>query len=105
MQDTTTIISTVSQQTGMISAEKYVTLHQFSRSFFSAKIGFLSDGYVLFASAILGRANPQFVSQYGPFVDALFYDVAHNGVANDEIFFPLARHKSWFDGVSLVSSL
>ncbi|KAL3788862.1 LOW QUALITY PROTEIN: hypothetical protein ACHAW5_009219 [Stephanodiscus triporus] len=62
-------------------------------------------GYVLFASAILGRANPQFVSQYGLFVDALFYDVAHNGFGNDNIFFPLARHKSWFDGHSFASGL
>mmetsp|Transcript_32239 Transcript_32239/g.56125 ORF Transcript_32239/g.56125 Transcript_32239/m.56125 type:complete len:1316 (+) Transcript_32239:58-4005(+) len=68
-------------------------------------------GYVLYAAAILGRANPKFITQYGPFVDALFYDVAHNsGVAkpnNDkkEIFFPLARHKSWFDGHSFASGL
>ncbi|KAL7543920.1 hypothetical protein ACHAXR_013299 [Thalassiosira sp. AJA248-18] len=67
-------------------------------------------GYVLYASAILGRANPKFISQYGPFVDALFYDVAHiSGIAkpNDDkdIFFPLARHKSWFDGHSFASGL
>lgn len=95
------IISTVSQKKAahiVLSGEKILTMRFCEYDFFS-------DGYVLFASAILGRANPQFVSQYGPFVDALFYDVAHNGFANDEIFFPLARHKSWFDGVSLISSL
>lgn len=60
-------------------------------------------GYVLFAAAILGRANPNFISLYGPYVDAIFYDVAHNGMpstSSSEIFFPIARHKSWFDGVS-----
>ena len=67
-------------------------------------------GYVLYASAILGRANPKFISQYGPFVDALFYDVAHNKPYSKlnnghEIFFPLARHKSWFDGHSFASGL
>ena len=68
-------------------------------------------GYVLYASAILGRANPKFISQYGPFVDALFYDVANNGAdakqtsVGKEIFFPLARHKSWFDGHSFASGL
>ena len=67
-------------------------------------------GYVLYASAVLGRANPKFISQYGPFVDALFYDVAHNSALakpNDDkgIFFPLARHKSWFDGHSFASGL
>ncbi len=36
-------------------------------------------------------------------MDALFYDVAHNGVTNND--FPIARHKSWFDGVSLMSCL
>lgn len=68
-------------------------------------------GYILYASAILGRANPKFISQYGPFVDALFYDVAHNnadpkpGNGRIEIFFPLARHKSWYDGHSFASGL
>jgi endo-1,3(4)-beta-glucanase len=65
-------------------------------------------GYVLFAAAILGRANPNFISLYGPYVDALFYDVAHNGAqtsSDSDIFFPLARHKSWFDGVSHFLSL
>ena len=67
-------------------------------------------GYILYAAAILGRINPKFISQYGPFVDALFYDVAHNSAnakPNDdkEIFFPLARHKSWFDGHSFANGL
>jgi len=68
-------------------------------------------GYMLYAAAILGRARPKFISQYGSYVDSLFYDVAHNSssVANrdsrGEIFFPLARHKSWFDGHSFASGL
>ncbi len=68
-------------------------------------------GYVLYAAAILGRARPKFISQYGSYVDSLFYDVAHNSSAimnpgsKGEIFFPLARHKSWFDGHSFASGL
>ncbi len=68
-------------------------------------------GYVLYAAAILGRAKPKFISQYGSYVDSLFYDVAHNSSAvihpgsKGEIFFPLARHKSWFDGHSFASGL
>ena len=66
---------------------------------------------MLYAAAILGRARPKFISQYGSYVDSLFYDVAHNSssVTNlgskGEIFFPLARHKSWFDGHSFASGL
>lgn len=72
-------------------------------------------GYVLYAAATLGRANPNFIVQYGPFVDALFYDIAHAGGISknpdtnshdkNDIFFPLARHKSWFDGHSFASGL
>ena len=68
-------------------------------------------GYVLYAAAILGRANPKFITQYGSYVDSLFYDVAHNSSSvmnlgsKSEIFFPLARHKSWFDGHSFASGL
>jgi len=68
-------------------------------------------GYVLYAAAILGRANPKFITQYGSYVDSLFYDVAHNSSAvmnlgsKSEIFFPFARHKSWFDGHSFASGL
>jgi endoglucanase Acf2 len=67
-------------------------------------------GYALYASAILGRANPKFIAQYGPYVDALFYDVAHNTAdvksnADNDIFFPLSRHKSWFDGHSFATGL
>lgn len=67
-------------------------------------------GYVLYAAAILGRADPKFISQYGPYVDAVFYDVAHSSAvakpnSDKEIFFPLARHKSWFDGHSFASGL
>ena len=35
-------------------------------------------GYVLYAAAILGRANPKFISQYGHHVDSFFYDVAND---------------------------
>lgn len=68
-------------------------------------------GYVLYASAILGKKNPKFVSQYGSYVDSLFYDVAHNSSAiskhgdKGEVLFPFARHKSWFDGHSYATGL
>jgi endo-1,3(4)-beta-glucanase len=68
-------------------------------------------GYVLYAAAILGRRNTQFISQYGSYIDAIFYDVAHNSNAvikndkRDDAYFPLARHKSWFDGHSFASGL
>mmetsp|Transcript_17043 Transcript_17043/g.35573 ORF Transcript_17043/g.35573 Transcript_17043/m.35573 type:complete len:1400 (+) Transcript_17043:267-4466(+) len=67
-------------------------------------------GYVLYAAAVLGRANPDFVAQYSSYIDAIYYDVAHNSTTvthndEEEIFFPLARHKSWFDGHSFASGL
>ncbi|KAL7547375.1 hypothetical protein ACHAWF_015267 [Thalassiosira exigua] len=67
-------------------------------------------GYTLYAAAILGRKRPEFIAQYGPFVDALFYDVAHSSTnlmsnSGNGIFFPTARHKSWFDGHSFASGL
>lgn len=68
-------------------------------------------GYVLYAAAILGRRNPQFISQYGSYIDAIFYDVAHSSNSaikngkRDDGYFPLARHKSWFDGHSFASGL
>ncbi|KAL3790673.1 hypothetical protein HJC23_009773 [Cyclotella cryptica] len=68
-------------------------------------------GYVLYAAAVLGRRSPHFVSQYGSYIDAIFYDVAHNSNAiikngkKDDAFFPFARHKSWFDGHSFASGL
>jgi endo-1,3(4)-beta-glucanase len=67
-------------------------------------------GYVLYASAILGRLDPSFVKNYGNKVDALFYDVANNAnVQSSEpskgAFFPGSRHKLWFDGHSYASGL
>ncbi len=67
-------------------------------------------GYVLYAAAVLGRASPDFLSQYSSYIDAIYYDVAHNSTTvmhDDEgdIFFPFARHKSWFDGHSFASGL
>eukprot|EP00979_Chaetoceros_neogracilis_P008553 scaffold1904_cov280-Chaetoceros_neogracile.AAC.15 len=66
-------------------------------------------GYVLYASAILGRLNSTFVDEYGTHVDSILYDVAHGGNSNSddrgEAFFPFTRHKSWFDGHSFASGL
>lgn len=60
---------------------------------------------------MLGRRSPHFISQYGSYIDAIFYDVAHNSNAiikndkKDDSFFPFARHKAWFDGHSYASGL
>ena len=58
----------------------------------------------------MGKWNSTFVSEYGPRVDVLMYDVASSSHASSEdiddgSFFPLARHKSWFDGHSFASGL
>ena len=56
-------------------------------------------GYILYASAIMAKLNSTFVSEYGPNVDAIMYDVTYHGNKDsDEMsddFFPLSRHKSW----------
>ena len=66
-------------------------------------------GYVLYAAALLGRRNPQFISQYGHHIDAIFFDVTYNTAdiigKKDQAHFPFARHKSWFDGHSFASGL
>lgn len=70
-------------------------------------------GYVLYASAVLGQLNSTFVDEYGPAVDALLYDVSYHANADtstsekggDGYFFPLARHKSWYDSHSFASGL
>jgi len=53
--------------------------------------------------------NSTFVTEYGNHVDALMYDIAHNGNGDsqtlDSVFFPLARHKSWYDGHSFATGL
>jgi endo-1,3(4)-beta-glucanase len=57
----------------------------------------------------MGSLNSSFVDNYGPFVDNLLFDVAYHGNSDsatvDDIFFPLARHKSWYDGHSFGSGL
>jgi endoglucanase Acf2 len=63
-------------------------------------------GYILYASAVMGRLNSTFVSEFGAAVDAFFYDVVHDDDGtNDGYFFPFTRHKSWFDGHSYASGL
>jgi len=63
-------------------------------------------GYLLYASAIMAKIDPMFVSNYGSHVDAIFYDVLHSPeYQSDMQFFPLVRHKSWFDGHSFASGL
>jgi hypothetical protein len=80
-------------------------------SFFSHASTFFSCSYLLYASAILGRIDPSFIERYGPHVDAIFHDIAHteNGdsssVTSGKTFFPMTRHKSWFDGHSYATGL
>jgi endo-1,3(4)-beta-glucanase len=64
-------------------------------------------GYILYACAILGRLDREFVQRFGTAVDAIMYDIAYNGNFDsspcETAFFPGARHKSWFDGHSFAS--
>jgi endo-1,3(4)-beta-glucanase len=59
----------------------------------------------------MAKVNSTFMDSYGAHVDALFYDVAHRSsgdsriVPNNGLFFPLARHKSWFDGHSFATGM
>ena len=57
----------------------------------------------------MGHMNSTFVKEYGDHVDALMFDIAHNGNRNsqtlDGVFFPFARHKSWYDGHSFATGL
>jgi endo-1,3(4)-beta-glucanase len=59
----------------------------------------------------MGRINKDFIKRFGPHVDTIFHDVAHGSNADsrsatsDGIFFPLARHKSWFDGHSFATGM
>jgi endo-1,3(4)-beta-glucanase len=59
----------------------------------------------------MGRLDPSFLDTFGPNVDAIFHDVAHplnsdsSKVQPSNLFFPLARHKSWFDGHSFATGL
>lgn len=68
-------------------------------------------GYFLYASAIMAKLDPTFIDRFGVYVDAIFHDVAHssNGHSRDNehdgVFFPMSRHKSWFDGHSFATGL
>lgn len=59
----------------------------------------------------MAKINSTFIDDFGPHVDALFHDVAHyvNGdsqaVGPSSLFFPMARHKSWFDGHSWATGM
>lgn len=57
----------------------------------------------------MGRLNASFVEEYADAVDSLLYDIAYKGngdsLAVDNVFFPLARYKSWYDGHSFASGL
>jgi endo-1,3(4)-beta-glucanase len=67
--------------------------------------------YILFASAVLGKIDPSFIERFGPHVDAVLHDVAHNTngdstrVSSSSTFFPMTRHKSWFDGHSYATGM
>ena len=59
----------------------------------------------------MARIDPSFIDRFGMNVDAIYHDVAHstNGdskeVPSTNLFFPLSRHKSWFDGHSYATGL
>lgn len=57
----------------------------------------------------MGKVNATFVTEYGKYVDTIMNDVAYFSNSDSQTvgseFFPLARHKSWFDGHSFASGL
>lgn len=59
----------------------------------------------------MARLDPTFVDRFGSHVDSIFHDVAHstNGgsetVLHNNLFFPMSRHKSWFDGHSFATGM
>lgn len=59
----------------------------------------------------MARLDSTFIDRFGSHVDALYRDVAHsmNGNSRDDahedMFFPMSRHKSWFDGHSFATGL
>jgi endo-1,3(4)-beta-glucanase len=66
--------------------------------------------YIIYASAILGRFNSTFLHRYGKYIDALVFDVASSidhvsSSPNIVAAYPLARHKSFYDGHSWASGL
>ena len=67
--------------------------------------------YLLYASAIMATIDQDFVKRFAPHVDTIFRDVAYGQnsdsrkTAPNTAFFPLARHKSWFDGHSFATGL
>jgi len=68
-------------------------------------------GYFLYASAIMAKLDPTFIDRFGVYVDSIFHDIAHSANGNsretehDSIFFPMSRHKSWFDGHSFATGM
>ena len=66
-------------------------------------------GYILYASAILGKLNSTFVAEYGTVVDTLSLDVVNSADlppnSLHQNLFPFTRHKSWYDGHSFASGL
>jgi endo-1,3(4)-beta-glucanase len=67
--------------------------------------------YLLYAAAVMARIDPTFLDRYGTHVDAIYLDVAHSsngdsrGETSADIFFPMTRHKSWFDGHSFATGM
>ena len=67
--------------------------------------------YVLYACAVMGRIDPSFIERFGTHVDAIFHDIAHSTNGDSRVwsgsnmFFPLSRHKSWFDGHSFATGM
>jgi endoglucanase Acf2 len=60
-------------------------------------------GYLLYASAILGRHNATFVAVHGEQVDALALDIANQDPTSS--YYPVSRHKDFYGGHSWASGL
>mmetsp|Transcript_22238 Transcript_22238/g.32478 ORF Transcript_22238/g.32478 Transcript_22238/m.32478 type:complete len:916 (-) Transcript_22238:215-2962(-) len=60
-------------------------------------------GYIIYASSILSQHNTTFIQQYGDRIDALVSDISNDNPTSSS--FPVARHKSWYNGHSWASGL
>jgi endoglucanase Acf2 len=69
----------------------------------------LQYGRILYACAVLGNIDRDFVVHFGDAIDAVAWDIAHDrnfaSEKSDHVYFPGARHKVWFDGHSYASGM
>ncbi|OQR87374.1 endo-1,3(4)-beta-glucanase [Achlya hypogyna] len=60
-------------------------------------------GYFLYSAAVLGRYRPEFLQRHKAALFTIVRDIANFNP--HDVYFPLARHMSWFDGHSFASGV